>query len=44
MLRLFNDHHEAGIANLSPDTRLATVSIARIVRDEIFQDRDLVWC
>lgn len=44
MLRLFNDHHEAGMANLSEHTRESTVYIANLVRAEIAQDRELVWC
>jgi hypothetical protein len=44
MLRLFNDHHECGMANLSQHTRDSTVYIANLVRDEIAQDRKLVWC
>jgi hypothetical protein len=44
MLRLFNDHHEWGMANLSQHTRESTAYIAGLVRDEIAQDRELVWC
>lgn len=44
MLRLFNDHHEAGMANLAQSTREATVYVADVVRFEISQDSKLVWC
>jgi hypothetical protein len=44
MLRLFNDHHETGMSNLSAETRLATVSIANIIKNEVAQDSALVWC
>lgn len=44
MLRLYNDHHEAGLVNKAETTRDATRHIERVVREEIAQDRGLVWC
>lgn len=44
MLRLSNDHYEAGMANKSDHTREATAHIENVVRKEIASDRDLVWC
>lgn len=44
ILRLFNDHHEAGMVNKAQSTREATARLAEIVREEIAQDRSLVWC
>lgn len=44
ILRLFNDHHEAGLQNKAETTRDATRRLENIVRTEIAQDHDLVWC
>lgn len=44
MLRLHNDHYEFGIANKSEQTRDAARYIENIVKEEIAQDRGLVWC
>lgn len=44
ILRLFNDHHEAGLANKAQSTRDATLRLEEIVKSEISQDRHLVWC
>lgn len=44
MLRLFNDYHEAGMANKSEHTRDAAEYIKNVVRTQIAQDAGLVWC
>lgn len=44
MLRLFNDHHESGMANKAESTRDSTIYIADLVRNEIARDSALVWC
>jgi len=44
MLRLHNDHYETGRVNKSQETREAALHIENVVKTEIAQDRDLVWC
>lgn len=44
ILRLHNDHYESGLANRAESTRIATLQIEKIVKTEIAQDPDLVWC
>jgi hypothetical protein len=44
MLRLFNDHHEWGMANKAQSTRDSALYIADLVRNEIARDSALVWC
>lgn len=44
MLRLHNDHYETGMANKAESMRDATRYIENVVKSEIAQDRDLVWC
>jgi len=44
MLRLHNDHYEAGLTNKSENTRNATLYIENYVKTEIATDQTLVWC
>lgn len=44
ILRLYNDHHESGMASKSQHTRESTIRLKEIVETEIAQDDALVWC
>lgn len=44
ILRLHNDHYEAGMINKSEHTRNSTLYLENYVKEQIAQDKTLIWC